>query len=116
MIRFIQAASSSLLSSSNSGPWIGNVGQGAGDLRLNTANQNIEAYDGVSWITISQTSNISLSYTAEAAIRWATEKMREEADIQDMAKKHKAVAAALENLNKAQKQLDVTIILSKEEQ
>ena len=49
-------------------------------------------------------------------MRWVHEKMLEEAEIKAMAEKHKAVATALENLNKAQKQLDVTIILSKEEQ
>ena len=115
MIRFIQSTSASLLCSANTGAWVGHSGQLAGQLRLNTGTQTIEAYDGVSWIAISQTANLSLSYTAEEAIQWASKKMHEEAEIQEMAKTHKSVAAALENLNKAQKQLDATIILSKEE-
>lgn len=114
MIKHIQSSSAMLQCSSQIGPWVGSNGQMAGQLRFNTSTQSLEAYDGISWIAISQTVNISLGYSVEESIRWVSEKIREEAEVKAMAEKHKAVAAALENLNKAQKQLDATIILSKE--
>ena len=116
MIKHITSNSDNLLSSSYSPPYINNNGQSAGQIRFNTMTQNMEVYDGVSWISFSQNVSIDLTYRAEEAMRWVHEKIREEVEVKAMAEKHKAVATALENLNKAQKQLDVTIILSKEEQ
>ena len=114
MIQHITSNSANLLSSAYSPPHINSNGQTAGQVRYNTSTQCMEVYDGSSWINVSQRVSIGLSYGAEEAIRWAHERMTMEATAREMAEKHKSVAAALENLNKAQKQLDVTIILSKE--
>lgn len=114
MIKHITSNSANLLSSSYSPPYINNNGQSAGQVRFNTMTQNVEIYDGASWITFSQNVSVGLSYGAEEAIRWAHERMQLESAAREMAAKHKAVAAALENLNKAQEQLEVTIHLSRE--
>jgi hypothetical protein len=116
MIKHITSNSANLMSSSYIPPYVNNNGQSAGQVRFNTSTQNMEVYDGNMWIAISQNVSMGLSYGAEEAIRWAHERMTMEATAKEMAEKHKAVAAALENLNKAQEQLKTTIILSKEEQ
>ena len=114
MIKHITSNSANILSSSYTPPYINNNGQSAGQIRFNTMTQNMEVYDGASWITFSQNVSMGLSYGAEEAIRWAHERMTMEATAKEMAEKHKAVAAALANLNKAQEQLEITIHLSRE--
>ena len=58
MIKHITSNSDNLLSSSYSPPYINNNGQSAGQIRFNTMTQNMEVYDGVSWISFSQ--NVSI--------------------------------------------------------
>ena len=75
----------------------------------------MEVYDGSGWLQFTNNhATIDLSVNANAAIVWALTKMVEEAELEALAQKHPAVAAALENLNKAKEQLRVITILSKE--
>ena len=60
----------------------------AGQMRYNTTTQQIEVYDGSSWIGMSQTATVGLSMPAEDAIRWAQTKMAEEADLKLRLEKH----------------------------
>ena len=83
-------------------------------MRFNTMTQQVEVYDGVAWIAISMNANLSLSYSAEETIRWAHEKMTEEAKLEELAKENAAVKIALENVKKAQEQLKITAHLAKE--
>ena len=116
MIKTIQSSSPSILVSYNSPPFISGGGQSAGMMRFNLSTQLVEVYDGSAWINMSQQVYISLGTDIEATLRWCGNKMQEEKTIIEMAEKHKAVATALENLNKAQEQLAITLILSKEAQ
>ena len=75
----------------------------------------IDVFDGNSWITVSGSSTINLSPSAEQAITWAIQKQKEEAELEKLSKEHPAVAAAYENLKRAEEQLKTTIILSKDE-
>ena len=80
-------------------------------------NNNLEVYDGNSWLQISGSyATIDLSVTANAAITWAMNKMAEEAQLEKMAAEHPAVKAAYENMKRASEQLKATIILSKDEE
>jgi len=76
----------------------------------------VDVYDGNSWITVSGNANISLSPDAEQAITWAIQKQREERELEKLSLNHPAIAAARENLRRAEEQLKTTIILSKDEQ
>ena len=77
-------------------PNIYNNGQGAGNVRYNTSTQAMEVYDGNSWINISQTATISLSMSADEAIRWTLEKMTEERDLKARMEKHPGLKDAYE--------------------
>lgn len=76
----------------------------------------VEVYDGSSWITCSGSANITLSPVAEQAITWAIQKQREEQELEKLSQNHPALQAALENLRKAEEQLKITLILSKDEE
>lgn len=84
-----------------------------GMMRINGT--DIQVFDGTNWITMNTSyATVELSELTEEAIQWVSRKMQEEKDLWVLGRQHPAVAAALENLNKAKQQLDVTIILSKE--
>ena len=114
MIKSLQSTSPNLTANYYSPPYISNNGQMAGQTRFNITSQNLEVYDGANWISMSQNVSLGLSSVAEEAIHWVQHKMQEESNIKELAEKHKSVAAALANLNKAQEQLRVVVHLSKE--
>jgi hypothetical protein len=95
--------------------FISNVVQSAGMMRYNASNYNIEVYDGSMWKElVSSYADISLTREAEVLLDWAKDKMAEEMEYKQLSEEHPAVKIALENLERAKQQLDVTIILSKE--
>jgi hypothetical protein len=77
-------------------PQIYNTGQSAGEMRYNTNTQQMEVYDGSNWISISQTATVGLSLDAEEAIRWAREKMVEEAELKTKIEKYPTLKSAYE--------------------
>lgn len=80
-------------------------------------NNELQVYDGNSWLSISSSyASVGLTSPAESAINWALGKMNEEQTILQYAKDHPAVAAAYENLKRAEEQLKITMILSKDEE
>ena len=84
-----------------------------GMLRINGS--DMEVFDGNNWTKIYlNNADIGLSGTANSAIDWAIKKMEEEKVWQELAKSNEAVKIALENLNKARQQLDVTAKLARE--
>lgn len=88
-------------------PYVNMSNPSAGMVRYNGSNQNLEVYDGSSWLQI---------VTPSASIvAWALNKMAEEAELQQLAHKHPAVRAAYEAFKRAGEQLKTTIILSKDE-
>jgi hypothetical protein len=114
MINSLTSSSPNLLISSYNAPYIGNNGQDAGTVRFNTSTQQMEIFNGSMWINVSVNANISLSFGAEEALRWAQDKMVEEAKIEKLALENAAVKIALENVKKAQEQLKITAHLAKE--
>ena len=94
----------------NSAPYISPGSRSGGILRYNETLESIEVYDGLSW---QQLSVIALTPNASTAIDWVMNKVAQEAKYEALAKDNTAVKIALDNLEKAKQQLDVTIILSK---
>jgi hypothetical protein len=77
-------------------PYIGNNGQSAGNVRWNTMTQQMEVFDGSTWINISQNVTVGIMATAEEAIRWATQKMQEEIDLKQRMDQHPGLRDAYE--------------------
>ena len=93
-------------------PYISPGSQSAGILRYNSSLRNIEVYDGVSWLTLSggQT-QISLDGPTQEAVQWVRRQMEKEKRLEELAKKHPAVADALAAVEHAQQQLDIVTAL-----
>ena len=89
--------------------------QGVGNMRFNTSTQNMEVFDGTTWITIAMDhATIGLNYEAESLLDWAREKRNEELAWKSLAEKNSAVKIALDNLEQARQQLDITAKLARE--
>jgi len=86
-----------------------------GMMRVNGS--NMQVFDGNSWMTVGGSyTQIELNQEAQEILAWARKKMNTEKEIQALALKNKAVAIALENLNKAEEQLKITTILANDEE
>jgi hypothetical protein len=91
--------------------------QGAGMMRYNGSNYNIEVYDGTVWQTLqSSHASIQLDNEAIGILDWAKSAMFEEIKIKELARNNPAIAAAQENVKRAKEQLEITIMLSKDAQ
>ena len=89
--------------------------QGVGNMRFNTSTQNMEVFDGNNWVMLNMSyASVGLTPDAESLLDWAKEKRSEELAWESLAKDNQAVKIALENLNKARQQLDVTAKLARE--
>lgn len=86
-----------------------------GNMRYNTSTQNIEVYDGNNWITLNMDyASVGLNTEAESLLDWARQKRDEEMAWKSLAESNKAVKIALENLEQARRQLDITAKLARE--
>jgi hypothetical protein len=89
--------------------------QGVGNMRYNTANQNLEVFDGNNWIMMNMDyASAGLTPEAESLLDWAKQKRNEELAWESLAEDNQAVKIALENLNKARQQLDITAKLARD--
>lgn len=83
-----------------------------GQLRYNGTSQNLEVYDGNTWLAMtSGYPTIELAPHVQAAVAWAQTKMAEESRIRELAAKHPAVADAVEALKKAEEQVQIVTAL-----
>jgi hypothetical protein len=98
-----------------SGPYISPGAVGSGMVRWNSNTNEFQVNDGNSWQSFpSSYPSIGLNNQAEEILDWASQKMREDQELEKLSQDSPAVKAALENLNKAKEQLKATIILSKD--
>jgi plastocyanin len=66
-----------------------------GQMRFNPSNQQIEVYDGISWLTMSNShASIGLTGDAEEAVAWAIEKRREEQELKELCAQHPGLQEA----------------------
>ena len=87
-----------------------------GMIRLNTSNQNMEVFDGVSWYSMhGAVPMVSLTMSAETAIAWATRKMNEEDEYRKLAKEYPAVQDLLNQQAELKHTLDMVVALVKSE-
>ena len=83
-----------------------------GQMRYNGSSQNMEVYDGNSWLTITGTyPTIELASDVQVVVNWARTKMAREAELRLLAAKNESVADALAAVEKAQEQLEVVATL-----
>lgn len=76
-----------------------NYGQMAGSVRFNTTTQNLEAFDGVTWINISAPGEISLSHETQELLAWAKKKKKEDEKRALLMEKYPAVKDLKEKLD-----------------
>jgi len=89
--------------------------QGVGNLRFNTTNQNLEIWDGSSWTTLNVSyATVELNHEATDLLDWVKAKRIEEQEIRELAKKSKAVQNALDAVKKAEEELKLISILTKD--
>lgn len=83
-----------------------------GQLRYNGSSQNLEVYDGNSWLMMNSAyPTIELSPHVQAVVAWAQTKMAEESRLRELAAKHPTVADALEAVKKAEEQVQIVAAL-----
>ncbi len=117
MIKYVNSSSPYLMVNSGGStmPYINMSNPSAGMMRYNGSNQNIEVYDGNIWIMMSgATASIETSFAANEALTWVQRRMAEEKEWEKLAETNNAVKLALENMNKARQQLDITAKLVKD--
>ena len=83
-----------------------------GMIRIN--GDALEVFDGQAWSPVpSSTITLGLADHAHSAIEWALRKMKEEEEWQKLARDNQAVKIAIDNLNAARQQLDITAKLAR---
>jgi hypothetical protein len=89
--------------------------QGVGNMRYNTSNQCMEVFDGNSWVMLNMAhASVGLNGEAESLLDWARQKRDEELAWQSLASENQAVKIALENLEQAKQQLNITAKLARD--
>ena len=75
----------------------------------------MEVFDGNSWVMLDMDyASVGLNNEAESLLDWARKKRDEELAWQNLAATSQAVKIALDNLEQAKQQLDITAKLAKE--
>lgn len=91
-------------------PYINNS-PNSGTVRYNTMSQNLEVFDGYSWINISTHAQFSLSPEVCKVFDWAAKRMKREQEIEEYAERYPIVASVKAQLDNIQEQMDVTLAL-----
>lgn len=74
--------------------------QGVGNMRYNTASQNMEVFDGNNWIQINMGyASVGLTGEAESLLDWARQKRHEEQQLNEMIEKYPGLKKAKENFD-----------------
>ena len=119
MIKSIHSSSPFLyISGGNPGStYIGNFnGTGVGNMRYNPNSQNIEVYDGSTWIILSaHHATINLSDETISLLEWARKKRNEEFEIKQLAETNPAIKDLVTQIKEKEEQIRVVQTLIKEE-
>ena len=98
--------------------YIGNYSNapGVGNMRYNPSNQNIEVYDGSTWIILSaHHANINLSDEVVSLLEWARKKRNEELELERLAQTSPAIKDLVNQIKDKEEQIKVVQTLLKEE-
>jgi hypothetical protein len=121
MIKSIHSSSPFItVSGGNPGStYIGNYSNnapGVGNMRYNPNSQNIEVYDGSTWIILSaHHANVNLSDETVSLLQWVKKKMLEEAERNELAKTNPAINDLMKQIKDKEEQIYVVQALIKEE-
>jgi len=119
MIKSIHSSNPFLtISGGNPGStYIGNFnGTGVGNMRYNPNSQNIEVYDGSTWIILSaHHATINLNDEAVSLLEWARKKRDEEIEMEKLAQTNPAIKDLVTQIKDKQEQIKVVQTLLKEE-
>lgn len=97
-------------------PYVNMSTTSAGMVRYNGDHKKFEVYNGSTWLPIGgNVASVGLTPDAEKAIDWVVERIDKERQWKQLAEENKSVKLALENLNKAEEQLELIAILAKKE-
>ena len=120
MIKSIHSSSPFLtVSGGNPGStYIGNYSNapGVGNMRYNPNNQNIEVYDGSTWIILSaHHANINLNTEAVSLLEWARKKRDEELERERLAETNPAIKDLIMQIKDKEEQISMieTLLNSK---
>jgi hypothetical protein len=114
MIKGIVSNSSYISVGTVPGEYINMSTPSAGMIRYNGNSSCLEVYDGSYWKQFHQYQTVELTAYGNDILDWAAKKMQEERNRKLLAESHPAIKAALENLERAEEQLETTIHLSKQ--
>mgnify|MGYP003334389745 FL=1 len=93
-------------------PYVNMNQTSAGLVRYNGNIQNLEIYDGSSWVTMySSAANVTLDYDVQTILNWARQKMQEDQRLQELAKSNPTVADAIAAVKSAEEKLQVVAAL-----
>jgi len=121
MIKSIHSSSPFLtVSGGNPGStYIGNYSTnapGVGNMRYNPNSQNIEVYDGSTWIILSaHHTNINLSDDAVSLLEWARKKRDEDLERERLAQTNLVIKDLVNQIKDKEEQIKVVQTLLKEE-
>jgi len=116
MIKGLQGISGIMVSGGNTAlPYVGPNIQNpmTGMMRINGT--EMEVFNGSSWLQLSTSyATVGLDQDVLDIVQWARKKRDEEIQWQSLAKDNKAVKIALDNLEQARQQLDITTKLARD--
>jgi urocanate hydratase len=90
--------------------------QGVGNMRYNTTTQNIEIYDGTSWMQM-QTgyATVQLTSEAESLLDWARQKRNQELELDRLVETNPAIKDLVNQIKEKEEQIKVVQKLIQEE-
>jgi hypothetical protein len=104
-----------VLQGNNSLPYVPSNSNNPIQGMIRVSNQDMQVFDGSSWITLTSSySTVGLTGEAESLLDWARKKRDEEMAWESLAKDNQAVKIALNNLEQARRQVDITAKLARE--
>ena len=91
-------------------------GPGVGNLRYNPNSNNVEVFDGSSWIAMySSNATISLDSETVSLLEWARKKRNEELDLERLAQTNPALKDLVTQIKDKEEQIKIIQTLIKEE-
>jgi hypothetical protein len=91
------------------GPYINPSNPSAGMVRYH--NNQMQVYDGSSWLALGSTASVGLTPDAELLLDWVSNRRDEEAEARRLAEDYPAVADALNHVREAEQQLKTIVAL-----
>ena len=91
-------------------------GPGVGNMRYNPNSQNIEVFDGSTWVIMqSNSAYVSLTSDAVSLLEWARQKRDKELELERLAESSPAIKDLVNQIKDKEEQIKVVQTLIKEE-